>query len=178
MDVARRMIADEPFEDVTAATNPAHASRFRIDFRSSFLKFLGLLLKTTLNCCGFIDPLFFGIASNVFRYPHAAEMGTTHTAKMSRFRAFLRRGLTNLMPIIFARCLAGLTVYVASPSRLHSSWFGINFCSAVLEFCSFLLHPVLNRFALINRVFRCVFPHILSDFHAAEMWTAHRAEMS
>src|SRR5437764_6858028 len=30
--------------------------------------------------------------------------------------------------------------------RLNSSWFGINFCSAVLEFCSFLLHPVFGLF--------------------------------
>jgi hypothetical protein len=32
-----------------------------------------------------------------------------------RLRAFLGKSLTKLMPIIFAHCLAGLTVYVASP---------------------------------------------------------------
>jgi len=32
-----------------------------------------------------------------------------------RLRSLLGKSLTKLMPIIFARCLAGLTVYVASP---------------------------------------------------------------
>jgi hypothetical protein len=32
-----------------------------------------------------------------------------------RLCSFLGKSLTKLMPIIFARCLAGLTVYVASP---------------------------------------------------------------
>jgi len=41
---------------------------------------------------------------------------------MRGLRVFLGKSLTKLMPIIFARCLAG------------SSWFRINFCSAVLEF--------------------------------------------
>ena len=53
---------------------------------------------------------------------------------MRGLRAFLGKSLTKLMPIIFARCLAGLTVYVASPQSVRSSWFRINFCSAVLEF--------------------------------------------
>jgi hypothetical protein len=72
------------------------------------LKFLGLFTQTVIDSTGFINSLFCSISSNLFRYPHAAEMGTTHTAKMSRFRAFLRQGLTKLMPIISA--LIGLAV--------------------------------------------------------------------
>src|ERR1700736_2448537 len=45
----------------------------------------------------------------------------------------------------------------------RSSWFAINFCSAVLEFCSLLLHSVFDRCALINRMFGGVLPHILGD---------------
>ena len=34
---------------------------------------------------------------------------------MRTLRSFLGKSLTRLMPIIFARCLAGLIVYFASP---------------------------------------------------------------
>jgi len=57
-----------------------------------------------------------------------------HAEKVGCLSVFLRKRLTKLMPIIFAGCLAGLTVYVALPSRLRSSGFRINFCSTVLEF--------------------------------------------
>src|SRR6266487_4221469 len=63
-------------------------SGFGVNLSSSFLKFFGLLLKTSLNRRGFVDSLFCGVSSNVFGYPHAAEMRATHTTKMSRFRAF------------------------------------------------------------------------------------------
>jgi hypothetical protein len=67
-----------------------------------------------------------------------------------------------LVPIVFA--LSGLPIYVVRPRRLDSSWFGINFCSAVLEFCSFLFHPVFDYCAHVHLVFGCVLSNILGDF--------------
>src|SRR5207247_323125 len=101
-------------------------SWFCVDLRSGFLKFFRLLLKTLLNRCGFIDPFFRSVASNVFRYPHAAKMGTTHTAEMSRFSAFggksfvvkLARGLgiereiELIFPAKFEPCLRNRIVLV------------------------------------------------------------------
>jgi hypothetical protein len=54
------------------------SSWLRINFSPSVLKFLSFLSKPSLDCYGFVDSLFCRITSNVFRYPHAAEMGTAH----------------------------------------------------------------------------------------------------
>lgn len=77
-----------------------------------------------------------------------------------------------------ARAGQNPTNIAADTAAATASRLGINFCSAVLEFCSFLLHAVVDRDALINRVFGCVLSNILRYFHAAKMGTAHRAEMS
>src|SRR6266566_653215 len=63
-------------------------SGFGVNLSSSLMKFFRLLLKSALDRCGFIDSFFCRVSSNVFGYPHAAEMRATHTTKMSRFRAF------------------------------------------------------------------------------------------
>jgi len=48
--------------------------------------------KALLERCGFVDSLFCGIAPYIFSDAHAAEMGSTHAAKVGRFCSFLRQG--------------------------------------------------------------------------------------
>src|SRR6266487_4316943 len=63
------------------------------------------------------------------------------------------------------------------PPGFRSSWFRINFRSAVLEFFSLLFHPVFDCCALVNRVFGCILPHVLRDLHRAEVRATHAAKV-
>jgi len=56
--------------------------------------------------------LFGGKLADIFSDLHGAEVRAAHGTEVRGLCAFLRQGLTNLMPIIFA--LAGFPVYVAS----------------------------------------------------------------
>src|SRR5207302_8268080 len=89
--------------------------RLRVDFPAGFVELSCLLFESLFDCGFFRNPLLGCVFSYVFRYLHTAKMGSAHGAEMRGLRAFLGKSLTKLMPIIFARCLAGLTVYVASP---------------------------------------------------------------
>src|SRR4030095_12178719 len=44
---------------------------------------------------------------------------------------------------------------------------------AVVELCSFFLHAVFDRCALINRMSGCVLSNVLGYFHATEMRATH-----
>src|SRR6266568_5306436 len=91
--VSRGMIADPPDKNVTATSNPAHSLRFGVQLGPGFLKFFRLIVKSTLNRCGFVESLLYRIASNVFRYPHAAKMRAAHGAKMCGLCSLSRQRL-------------------------------------------------------------------------------------
>src|SRR5206468_1468795 len=63
------------------------------------------------------------------------------------------------------------------PSRLHSSWFGIDFCSSVLEFLGLFSQSLFDRCTFFNSLLRCIFSDVFGYFHAAEMRSTHRAEV-
>src|SRR6266480_7525653 len=80
--------------------------------------------------------------------------------------------MTKLLPII-----SSLPPSISPLLGFYSSRFRIDFRSAVLEFCSFLFHPVFDCCALVNRVFGCILPHVLRDLHRAEVRAAHAAKV-
>src|SRR5205823_2221641 len=65
-----------------------------------------------------------------------------------------------------------------TPFGFHSSWFRINFRSAVLEFFSLPPQSVLDGAAFIKCVLFRVAPHVFRYLHAAEVRAAHGTEMS
>ena len=64
-----------------------------------------------------------------------------------------------------------------TPFGFHSSWFRINFRSAVLEFFSLPPQSVLDGAAFIKCVLFRVAPHVFCYLHAAEVRTAHAAKV-
>src|SRR5437660_2588066 len=64
-----------------------------------------------------------------------------------------------------------------TPFGVHSSWFRINFRSAVLEFFSLPPRSVLDRAAFINCLLFRAAPYVVCYFHAAEVRAAHAAKV-
>jgi len=72
---------------------------------------------------------------------------------------------------------SGSTIHVAS-SQLHSSRFRINFCSLVLELCSFGGQSMFKCFSFCNCVLFYISTDIFGYFHAAEMRAAHEKKVT
>ena len=64
-----------------------------------------------------------------------------------------------------------------TPFGFHSSWFRINFRSAVLEFFSLPPQSVLDGAAFIKCVLFRVAPHVFRYLHATEVRAAHAAKV-
>lgn len=102
------MVADEPFDDVSAAPNFPHRSCLRVNIRARLGNLAGLLFHPDSQRFVLRELLLGGVFSHVFGNLHAAEVGAAHAAEMRGLGALLRQGLTKLLPIIFA--LFGLAV--------------------------------------------------------------------
>src|SRR5207248_8602633 len=85
--------------------------------------------------------------------------------------------LTKLLPIIFSSTSRLDRQCRLTPLGVHSSWFRINFRSAVLEFFSLPPQSVLDRAAFINCVLFRVAPYVFCYLHAAEVRAAHAAKV-
>src|SRR2546423_13773857 len=94
--------AKQPSPRNSSLPNRAH-SRVRVHgtFASGFLvklaacrcKFCGLLLESTFNGNVLSKSLLGGVPADIFSDAHAAEVWSTHAAKMCGFRSFLRQCL-------------------------------------------------------------------------------------
>src|SRR5437016_7396570 len=63
--------------------------RLRVDFRAGFVELSCLLFESLFDCGFFRNPLLGCVFSYVFRYLHAAKMGSAHGAEVRRLRSFL-----------------------------------------------------------------------------------------
>src|SRR5438552_2916848 len=63
-----------------------------------------------------------------------------------------------------------------APDSPHLS-FRVNLRSFLNEFARLSVQALFQGFRFSNSLFCRIFPHILSDLHAAKMRAAHRAEM-
>src|SRR5262249_31078879 len=77
--------------------------------------------------------------------------------------------------LIFRRGSIGRLFDRAAARRCH---FLINLCTAPFELLGFFLHADFQCRLLLNAFLRCVVADVLGNFHRAEVWATHRAEVS
>ena len=87
------------------AGNSRLVLRLRINLRAGLNELLRFLFHSGLKRLFLRKFLFGGVLANILGNSHGTKMGTAHGAEVCCFRAFGRKSLTKLMPIIFA--LAG-----------------------------------------------------------------------